>query len=295
MGIGWKKQNRGVATEAVLQSSGLAGGIAATELTELIDAPKSDVFSNDTIFRRISTKGYMMASSRRRFLAQALSGSGLITAIPAWSFAKSWWSDELIATPPQGRGPFYPVPEIDKQKHYDADLTRLDDASPVADGEQIVVRGSVVGLDDRPLQGVVVEIWQACASGRYNHPREGSDRPIDPNFQYWARMLTSEEGLFSFRTILPGKYPERAPHIHYRIIAPRRPELVTQMYFEKHMEFNRADGIYRELTSEQRRAVTVAMESLPLDPSTPTSATLPTGNFKIVLGPLSDSKSTRPM
>jgi protocatechuate 3,4-dioxygenase beta subunit len=236
-----------------------------------------------------------MASSRRRFLVQALVGSGLSAAIPRLSFAKSWWGDELTATPPQGKGPFYPVPEIEKQKHYDADLTRLDDSSPVADGEQILVRGSVVGLDDRPLVGVIVEVWQACASGRYNHPQERSDRTADPNFQYWARMLTSDEGMFSFRSILPGKYPGRAPHIHYRIIAPNRPELATQMYFEKHTEYNRLDELYMDLTPEQRRAVTLATEARPLELFNPSSETLPTGHFKIVMGPLSDSKSTRPM
>ncbi|MFN9436321.1 MAG: intradiol ring-cleavage dioxygenase [Planctomycetota bacterium] len=236
-----------------------------------------------------------MASSRRRFLAQAFIGSGLSAALSRMSIARSWWGDELIATPPQGKGPFYPVPGIEKQKYYDADLTRLDSTSPVADGEQILVRGSVVGLDDRPLKDVIVEVWQACASGRYNHPKEGSDRPADPNFQYWARLVTSDDGLFSFRSILPGKYPERAPHIHYRVIAPNRPELATQMYFEKHREYNRRDELYMELTPEQRKALTVTMDARSLDPSKPNSEALPTGDFKIVLGPLTDSKSTRPM
>lgn len=215
--------------------------------------------------------------------------------MPKMVRAYPWWTDELIPTPAQGEGPFYPIPEIIKQKHYDADLTRLNESSPVADGEQILIRGSVVGLDDLPLSKVVVEVWQACVTGSYNHPDESNDRPRDPNFQYWARMVTSDDGLFSFRTIQPGKYPERSPHIHYRIVAPNRPKLSTQMYFETQMAENRRDEVYMDLKPEQRKAVTIATELRPLDPARPESEKLPTGNFKIVLGPLRDSKSTRPM
>jgi protocatechuate 3,4-dioxygenase beta subunit len=235
-----------------------------------------------------------MTPSRRRFLLQALIGSGLGATIPKLAFANPCWIEELLPTPSQTKGPFYPIPEIDKQKYYDADLTRLDDKSPVADGEQIIVRGSVVDLEDRPLNKVIVEVWQACATGRYNHPQDRNDRPMDPNFQYWARIVTGEDGLFSFRTIQPGKYPARTPHIHYRIAPPNQSELVTQMYFENQAEHNRRDGLYMELKAEQRKAVTIGLESQLLDTADPQSESLPTGNFKIVLGPLSDSKSTRP-
>jgi protocatechuate 3,4-dioxygenase beta subunit len=235
-----------------------------------------------------------MSFSRRRFLYQALIGSGLGASFPKIAFSKAW-GDGPIRTPSQTSGPFYPVPEISKQAHYDADLTRLDESSPAADGEQVIIRGSVVDLDDHPLAKVVVEVWQACATGRYNHPQDRNERPIDPNFQYWARMLTSDNGQFSFRTIQPGKYPGRTPHIHFRIAAPGRSELTTQMYFENQEEHNRNDGLYMDLQPDQRRALTVAMESRPIDASNPASEKLPTGNFQIVLGPLQDAKTTRPM
>lgn len=237
----------------------------------------------------------MMVPSRRRFLLHALVGSGLGVTLAKSSLANPWWSDGLLLTPSQTKGPFYPIPDIEKQKHYDADLTRLNHDSPVADGEQILVRGSVVDIEDRPLSKVIVEVWQACATGRYNHPQDRNDRPADPNFQYWARMVTAEDGKFAFRTIQPGKYPARTPHIHYRIAAPNQPELITQMYFENQAEHNRRDGLYMELKPDQRQAVTIAMASQRIDPADSQSESLPTGNFKIVLGPLNDTKSTRPM
>jgi len=232
-------------------------------------------------------------NNRRLFLTRAAIASGL-----SFSYAKSgfaWEPPTASAT----KGPFYPIPEIEKQKYYDADLTRLDAQSQVADGEQIIVRGTVVDMDEKPLDQVIVEVWQACASGRYNHPQDKNDRPIDPNFQYWARILTGTDGTFSFRTIQPGKYPGRTPHIHYRILAPKRPELVTQMYFESQADFNKKDGIYMELKPEQRKAVTVGFESKPISTSSDqkgqSAEKLPTGHFQIVLGPTSDAKATQPM
>jgi len=239
--------------------------------------------------------GGTRSSSRRRFLLRSLMGSGAVFYAARTAWASEFWAEGLMPTAPQTKGPFYPIPDIDQQKYFDADLTRLDATSPVADGEQIVVRGSVVDLDDRPLKDVIVEVWQACMTGRYNHPQDRNDRPMDPHFQYWARMSTKDSGGFSFRTIEPGKYPGRTPHIHYRIVAPGRPELVTQMYFESNEAANRQDGVYMDLKPEQRLGVTVAMEKRRIADKDSNSESLPTGEFKIVLGPLSDSKSTQPM
>lgn len=232
-------------------------------------------------------------NNRRSFLSRAAITSGFSIGLCQRGF--SWAPPTASAT----KGPFYPIPDIDKQKYFDADLTRLDEKSPVADGEQIVVQGLVLDMDDRPLESVIVEVWQACASGRYNHPQDRNDRPADPNFQYWAKMLTGADGAFAFRTIHPGKYPGRTPHIHYRVIAPKRPELVTQMYFESQSEYNKKDGIYMELKPEQRQAVTVGFEPKAIAPASDSAANselkLPTGLFRIVLGPTGDTKATRPM
>ncbi len=209
--------------------------------------------------------------------------------------SRTAWATDLLPTPAQTKGPFYPIPEIEKQKYFDVDLTRLDPNSPVADGNQIAIQGSIVDLEGKPLADTIVEVWQACASGRYNHPEDKNDRPADPNFQYWARMTTDRDGAFSFKTIEPGKYPGRTPHIHYRIVSRKHKELVTQMYFQANEEFNSRDGVYKDLTRDQRKSVTVGLEKKQVDPKDSKSESLPTGSFQIVLGPPSDSKSTRPM
>jgi protocatechuate 3,4-dioxygenase, beta subunit len=224
----------------------------------------------------------------RRVLLRSFAASGLVYAA---GYPKIWGHDR-ISTPNQTKGPFYPVPEISQQEFFDVDLTRKDKDSPIASGKVIAIAGVVMSEDEQLLKDSVVEVWQACETGRYNHSADKNDRPMDPNFQYWGRMTCDEQGAFRFKTILPGKYPGRTPHIHFRVIAKDRPKLVTQLYFADHEEQNRKDNIYMSLNVAQRDNVTTAFEMKPIDPGDEKSDKLPTGQFQIVLG---HSKSTPPM
>ena len=206
--------------------------------------------------------------------------------------SRSSLADDLSLTPSQTRGPFYPIPPIDKQQYFDVDLTRKNETAPAADGEMIAVRGKVVDISGQPLHDVIVEVWQACKSGRYNHPNDKNESPLDPNFQYWGRMLTGADGSFAFKTIEPGKYPGRAPHIHFRVVAPKRKTLETQLYFATNEELNMKDGVYKGVPPKQQKAVTTALENLAFNPKDPSSPKMPTGNFQIVLGSKNDTNST---
>ena len=140
-------------------------------------------------------------------------------------------------TPRQTEGPFYPV---DAGAENDIDLTRLEGHSESAEGETILVRGSVKGSNGETLPGAVVDIWQANHHGRYSHPRDPNTAPLDPNFQGWGVMRASEEGAYGFKTIKPGAYPLsflggrgwRCRHIHFKVSCPGYKAITTQMYFE---------------------------------------------------------------
>ncbi|HJV25382.1 MAG TPA: hypothetical protein VJ673_06835 [Aromatoleum sp.] len=163
----------------------------------------------------------------RRRLARGLAGLPLLPlagglATPSAAHAA------FRPTPEDDLGPFYPP---DWSGDIDADLTRLA-ATPnaVAEGKRLRLAGVVRDTTGRPISGATVEIWQADTYGHYRHP--GVDpRTRDPAFQGYGRVLTDAEGRYAFLTILPGKYGTRPPHIHFRIVRPGRPELVTQMYF----------------------------------------------------------------
>ncbi len=106
-------------------------------------------------------------------------------------------------------------------------------------GERIIVHGTITDEDGRPVPHTMVEIWQANATGRYNHPGDTHDAPLDPHFFGKGRVYTDENGYYKFITIKPGAYPWgnhynawRPNHIHYSYFGPGfASRLITQMYF----------------------------------------------------------------
>lgn len=123
---------------------------------------------------------------------------------------------------------------------HDADMlvNAAQDGDPI--GERIVVSGRVLDEYARPQAGVLIEIWQANAGGRYAHVRDGYLAPMDRNFSGYGRCVSDIEGRYSFRTIRPGPYPFpnngpawRPAHIHLSLFgASFAQRLITQFYFE---------------------------------------------------------------
>jgi len=132
-------------------------------------------------------------------------------------------------------------------------------------GQLIRLRVSVVDEDGAPLPGTVVEAWHCNAAGKYIHPNDTHDAPVDPNFYGAARMVAGDSGLVELRTIKPGAYPVpdtdgwwRPPHVHFsvwgRVWLSR---LVTQMFFPGE-PLNEADAILMAIRDAQARERCVA-------------------------------------
>lgn len=187
-------------------------------------------------------------------------------------------------TAAQTTGPYYPTHDRPDE---DPDLTRVKGRPGRAGGEVIIVQGRVLDEACRPVAAALVEIWQANTHGRYDHEKDANNpRPLDPNFQSWAEMLTDADGRFRFTTIKPGSYPAgdngwiRPPHIHFRVSRRGYHELVTQMYFAGEA-LNDLDLIRKELTAPDQARVTVAFDPAPA-PAEPGSRL---GVFDITLRP----------
>ena len=107
-------------------------------------------------------------------------------------------------------------------------------------GERIIMHGRVLDENGRGVPGVLVEIWQANAGGRYRHKKDGYLAPLDPNFGGCGRTLTGRDGSYEFLTVRPGAYPWpnhvnnwRPMHIHISVFGSGFGQrLITQMYFE---------------------------------------------------------------
>ena len=119
----------------------------------------------------------------------------------------------------------------------DTDLTHFNGGEAI--GERIVVSGRVIDEDGRAVPETLIEIWQANAAGRYAHPDDQHQAPLDPHFSGNGRVLTDTGGEYRFVTIKPGAYPWRnhhnawrPNHIHFSLFGPSfATRLITQMYF----------------------------------------------------------------
>lgn len=178
-----------------------------------------------------------------------------VGSLVATSIAKA--ADVCALTPQQVEGPFYPVKD---QADKDWDLTQVQGKRGTALGEVIWVGGVVRNQHCEPVEGVLVEIWQACATGKYNHPQDTNPARLDPNFQYWGKAITDDKGQYVFKTILPGAYPAdigwtRPPHIHYKVTKLGYLEMITQLYFAGNA-LNSRDRVLKTVKpSEQEQVV----------------------------------------
>lgn len=134
-------------------------------------------------------------------------------------------------------GPMFRHDELGPLDH-DLIKNYASDGDPV--GERTIIHGQVLDENARPQAGVLVEIWQANAGGRYRHVNDRYFAPIDPNFGGCGRTITDAGGCYAFRTVKPGAYPFRnhinswrPAHVHVSIFGSGFAQrLITQMYFE---------------------------------------------------------------
>lgn len=109
---------------------------------------------------------------------------------------------------------------------------------PETAGERIRIEGRVLDGDGVPVPDAMVEIWQANAYGRYNHPTDQGPAALDASFLGFGRSGTEEDGSYWFETVKPGPVPfdgERlqAPHICVTVFSRGLlNHLVTRLYFE---------------------------------------------------------------
>jgi len=85
-------------------------------------------------------------------------------------------------------------------------------------GERVTIQGRVFDGDGVPVPDALLELWQANAHGKYAHPEDTQDKPLEAGFTGYGRVPVNAEGIFRFTTIKPGPVPgpkggEQAPHL----------------------------------------------------------------------------------
>jgi protocatechuate 3,4-dioxygenase beta subunit len=185
--------------------------------------------------------------SRRTFLRGL--GLGMAAFTTPGLFAQ-----ELVRTPAQMEGPFYPnrLP-LDT----DNDLIIINNALTPAVGEVTHLGGRILGPSGSPLRNALVEIWQVDNNGAYLHTESDNGERRDRNFQGFGRFLTGSSGEYYFRTIKPVPYTGRTRHIHFKVKLRGQRDFTTQLYVRGEPG-NARDGLYNSVRDQRARdAITV--------------------------------------
>ena len=158
-------------------------------------------------------------------------------------------------TPSQTIGPFFHIalPANENIAHI---------AGPGAEGDALTLICRVLDAVGAPADDAMIELWQADASGVYNHPDDPRYADHDPAFRGFARMATNAQGACMFQTVKPGRAADldgamQAPHINVSVFARGlMKRAATRIYFEGDPA-NAQDRVL-SCAPEQRRSTLLA-------------------------------------
>jgi len=127
-------------------------------------------------------------------------------------------------------GPFYKAGAPDRE-------TLLE---PGTKGAPLVVTGTVMSTDCKPLGGAILDVWQCSADGVYDNS----------GYTLRGKVHADKNGRYQLRTIQPppyrvgeGRY--RPAHIHLKVSGPGVAVLTTQLYFPGD-QYNKTDSAFRQ-------------------------------------------------
>lgn len=157
-------------------------------------------------------------------------------------------------TPSQTIGPFYFGTVTNA---YRQDLA----VAGVA-GERIEIALTLHDAAGAIVPDGLLEIWQSNSHGRYNHPEDRRNLPLDPGFEGFGRASTDMTGCARFSTVKPGRVPWpagglQAAHINISVFARGvLNRLATRLYFEGDEAL--ADDPVLKLVDPARRTTLIA-------------------------------------
>ena len=163
-------------------------------------------------------------------------------------------SEKLGQTPSQTVGPYFTLRLYQKGQE-----NLVPEGYP---GERIVIEGKVFDGDRKHIEDALLEIWQANAAGRYRHPDDTRDLPLDDGFTGFGRTVSDfETGEYRFETVKPGLVPDaegafQAPHISLMVQGRGMLNPVfTRIYFSDEPEANQDDLTLRRVPPDRRETL----------------------------------------
>jgi catechol 1,2-dioxygenase len=140
------------------------------------------------------------------------------------------------ATPNTILGPFY----VEGAPHYPNGTNICLDHK----GEPTLVRGRIVDVDGKPVEGAVIDVWQTNDDGFYDVQQKGEQ----PEYNLRGVFKSESDGRYWFQTVKPRFYPipddgpvgkllvdlkrhpNRAAHMHFIVTADGYDEIITHIF-----------------------------------------------------------------
>lgn len=172
----------------------------------------------------------------------------------------------LKQTPSQTVGPYFAYGLTAEQYGYDhTQIARDVLVNSDTEGEHIRLIGRVFDGQGQAINDAMIEIWQANAAGRFNHPNDArNDRKLDSDFTGFGRFGTgtTADNHFEFSTVKPGSSQKgTAPYISVIVFMRGLPNhAYTRLYFSDEVDANNADPVLNKV-EETRRPTLIAKRS----------------------------------
>ncbi len=138
-------------------------------------------------------------------------------------------------------------------------------AGPQAKGQRIRIEGCVYDGQGARVTDAQIEIWQADAQGKYNHPDDLQALIPDSGFSGFGRAVADfDSGLWWFETVKPGAVPapgggQMAPHVSLLIFARGiNIHLHSRLYFADEAQANADDALLQRIDPAARRETLLA-------------------------------------
>lgn len=141
----------------------------------------------------------------------------------ASNLACSAGNTSASVTPSLTEGPYYKSGSPEQADLYQDGMA----------GTKLILTGYVYDTNCQPVANAWLDFWQADANGNYDNT----------GYTLRGHQFTDENGRFQLTTVVPGLYPGRTEHIHFKVQAPNGQILTSQLFFPGVAQ-NDSDGIY---------------------------------------------------
>jgi len=136
-------------------------------------------------------------------------------------------------------------------------------------GEEMVISGRVLDTEGEPIDGAILDVWQANDEGFYDVQQKG----VQPDFNLRGVFRTGADGRYWFRGAKPryypipddgpvgqlllalGRHPFRPAHLHFMLRADGFETLVTHIFDpgDRHIDSDAVFGVKQALLADFRK------------------------------------------